>query len=275
MKNLLNIFGIFTAATIVAHAQGGEKLGLKLDPESGELRFLKDTSTINRAEGAELTYRVACSLVDGKASLGVNNPVKEGVRLLEVSESLGSAKAAFKLAMVKAEGKAGPSDKNAALKAAIESYLKNMRLCLDETSDFEKDKSRAKAGKKEPLFWRGLSSYLELYPIEESSRRESTMHMLKSAMLGYSNAQLACGVMYLRGEIVPRNRMEAYKWLLLAQANSFAEPPNDYCFNQKEFASFLADLVEQQLTKEQIAEAQKAATDFSPQAEEPKKENGK
>jgi TPR repeat protein len=268
MRNLLPILGLIAAYTVVAKAADEERVALRLDPESGKLRF--QGPTVDRARGAELAYRVGCSMVDGKDTLGVTNPIQEGIRLLEMSENFGSAKASFKLAMWKAEGRAGPIDKAAAMKAAIESYLKNMKLCLEDARDFESDKAGAEAGKREPLFWRGLSSYLDIYSTQESTRRESTVMILKSAKLGFSNAQLACGVMYLRGEIVPKNRLEAYKWLLLASANSFTSPPNDYCFEQKEFASFLTDLVEQQLTKEQIAEAQKAATEISNQAEEPK-----
>ena len=273
MRKLLIIIYFIAASTAVTFGEG--KIVLELDEESGEFRFPKGTTSINREEGAEDTYHVGCRLVDGKESLGIKNPIKEGVRLLEMSESLGSAKAAFKLATVKAEGKAGPSDKSAALKTAIESYLKNMQLCLKEVSSFDKDESRAEAGKSEPLFWRGLETYLSRFPSRESERRESTTFLLRSAKQGFSDAQLACGVMYLRGEIVPRNRLEAYKWLLLAQANTFTPPPNKFCFDQKEFASFLADLVEQQLTKDQIAEAEKAATEFKPQAEELKQETGK
>ncbi len=266
MNPKLTIFALslLCLSNIASFAEG--RTVLELDAETGEFRFPKGTTKINRAEGADITYEIGCRMVDGMDAAGIKDPIKEGLRLLTMSESLGSTKASLKLATLKAEGKVVALDRRDALKLALEAYLKDIELRKDDASDFEKDKGRADAGKREPLFWQGIGWYIDGSSVHHMWQEAPKM-IIRSAKYGYSNAQLACGVMYLRGDAVPKNWIEAYKWLLIAQANVFPPTSNNYCFDQRRFTSLLIDLVELQLTKEQVAEGQKAALEFTAQTE--------
>jgi len=74
----------------------------------------------------------------------------------------------------------------------------------------------------------------------------------KAAEQGLAMAQTAIGVRYFSGDGVPKDYVEAHKWLNLASANGDEDAKKDL------------PIVEESMTKEQIAEAQRLARDFKP-----------
>ena len=71
----------------------------------------------------------------------------------------------------------------------------------------------------------------------------------KAAEQGESEAQLLLGGMYLEGEGVPKNDIEAYAWVLLAKANG-------------EKASEVISTLEKLLTAEQVEKGQARAAEL-------------
>jgi uncharacterized protein len=79
----------------------------------------------------------------------------------------------------------------------------------------------------------------------------------RAAMQGDRMSQQELGKMYLSGEGVPQNYIEAYKWFSLAAAQGYP------------FAATDRDNVSQEMTPEQIAEAQQLSSEFVPRKEMP------
>ena len=71
--------------------------------------------------------------------------------------------------------------------------------------------------------------------------------------LGYPKAQYNLGVMYANGEGVPKDDVQAYLWFNLAAAQG------------DELARTNRDNIEKQMTKAQIAKAQKLIREWKPQ----------
>ena len=71
-----------------------------------------------------------------------------------------------------------------------------------------------------------------------------------AAEQGSALAQSNLGLMYEKGEGVPKDYVEAYKWLNLSAANGF------------EAAATARDLVEKEMTRSQIEEAQKLSREW-------------
>jgi TPR repeat protein len=74
----------------------------------------------------------------------------------------------------------------------------------------------------------------------------------KAAEQGIAVAQCDIGSCYYLGDGVPKDYLEAYKWLNLASAQGF------------ETAKKCLSIIEQQMTPEQISEAQQLAREFKP-----------
>jgi uncharacterized protein len=81
---------------------------------------------------------------------------------------------------------------------------------------------------------------------------ESVKWFRKAAEQNLADAQYNLGVCYDSGEGVAKDEVEAYKWWLLAAAQG-----NDD-------ATHNMTIVENKMTREQIAEAQRLARDFKP-----------
>jgi TPR repeat protein len=77
------------------------------------------------------------------------------------------------------------------------------------------------------------------------------------ARKGDTLAQAELGLMYSEGEGLPKDLVAAYMWLNLAAAKSFSMG--------KWEASVSRDILEDQMTKEQIAEAQKLSREWKPE----------
>ncbi len=72
----------------------------------------------------------------------------------------------------------------------------------------------------------------------------------KAAAQGYAPAQFNLGVMYGKGQGVARDYVEALKWLILAGAGGLEETRK------------ARGIVEQRMTHEQIADAQRRANEW-------------
>ena len=69
----------------------------------------------------------------------------------------------------------------------------------------------------------------------------------KAAERGYARAQNSLGFMYAKGQGVPRDHVEAYKWIILAEAQGYKQ------------AAEVRDNIATRMTPAQIAEAQRLA----------------
>jgi len=72
----------------------------------------------------------------------------------------------------------------------------------------------------------------------------------KAAEQGYTWGQSNLGEMYAKGKGVPQNFVLAHMWMNLARAQG------------NEWASRWVEILENKMTKEQIAEAQRLATEW-------------
>ena len=79
----------------------------------------------------------------------------------------------------------------------------------------------------------------------------------KAAEQNDANAQYNLGNLYANGYGVPKDYLQAYKWMNLASAQG------------QEYAKNELPLVEQKMTTEQIAEAQRRSAEFVPRSETP------
>ncbi len=79
----------------------------------------------------------------------------------------------------------------------------------------------------------------------------------KSALQGNPNGQFDLGSAYANGNGVPKNYIEAYMWYSLAAAQG-VEPAKEW-----------QSIIEQKMTSEQIAEAQRLSAAFVPRKETP------
>ena len=83
--------------------------------------------------------------------------------------------------------------------------------------------------------------------------KEAVKWFRKSAEQGTAKAQYKLGIMYALGQGVPENNTLAYKWLNLATIKMG---------QIGESAQKALDIITSEMTKEQIAEAQKLATEW-------------
>ena len=80
--------------------------------------------------------------------------------------------------------------------------------------------------------------------------KEAVKWYRKSAEQGHAKAQGNLGVMYYTGDGVPKNNILAHKWLNLARVGGASEAGKNL------------KILTPKMTKEQIAEAQKLATEW-------------
>jgi uncharacterized protein len=81
---------------------------------------------------------------------------------------------------------------------------------------------------------------------------EAVKWFRKAAEQNYADAQFNLGACYCNGDGVTKDYVEAYKWWLLSAAQGYAAARQNMT------------VLERQLTREQIAEGQKRASDFKP-----------
>jgi uncharacterized protein len=81
---------------------------------------------------------------------------------------------------------------------------------------------------------------------------EAVKWFLRAALQGNAKAQTNLGVMYANGEGVPKNDAESYFWANLAAAQGIQEAKNN------------RDIIEERMTRDQIAEAQRRSAAWKP-----------
>ncbi|MCM2314768.1 MAG: sel1 repeat family protein [Thermoanaerobaculia bacterium] len=94
---------------------------------------------------------------------------------------------------------------------------------------------------------------------------EAAKWLLRSAEQGFAAAQLDLAAAYTTGRGVPRDYVQAYLWSYLA-TTQFA--PGDHRIG---IATFTRDNAASSMTAEQIAEAQRLASEWKPKPEKPGK----
>ena len=77
----------------------------------------------------------------------------------------------------------------------------------------------------------------------------------KAADQGHADAQYNLGLMYAQGEGVPEDDVQAYKWWNLAAAQG------------NESTKYSKAILEKEMTREQIAEAQRLSAEWKPVGE--------
>ena len=117
--------------------------------------------------------------------------------------------------------------------------------------DFEETKRRAESGDAVAQFL--LGSMYKIGKGVPENDKEAVKWYRKSAEQGIAQAQGNLGIMYALGQGVPENNTLAYKWLNLARLAGGQVGGN---------AQNVLDLITPKMTKEQITEAQKMATEW-------------
>ncbi len=178
---------------------------------------------------------------------GVTKDQPEAIKWLTKSVTNGNLQAASRLAC----HYAFDNDKN------VEEALRWFRFSAErgEVSDQE----------ILALFYQ-QGGFWPIKPDVEKDLTQAAKWYLRAARQGAASSQKAIGKMYAEGEGVPQDFIEAYKWLNIAAAS-----PDKPLF--KEWTSVAEDAraarnkLAQQMTSEQIAEAQRVAREFKPRKE--------
>ena len=84
--------------------------------------------------------------------------------------------------------------------------------------------------------------------------KQAVVWYRKAADQGDANAQYSLGVMYFTGQGVAQNYVQAHKWVNLAAANSTGETHEQAARNRS--------IVEEKMTPQQVAEAQRLAGEW-------------
>ena len=85
---------------------------------------------------------------------------------------------------------------------------------------------------------------------------EAVKWLRLAAEQGVARAQYTLGLNYALGQGVPQDYVEAHKWVNLAAAQSQGDEKTQYAKNR--------DLISEQMTPQQIAEAQRLAREWKP-----------
>ena len=108
-----------------------------------------------------------------------------------------------------------------------------------------------------PLFISLFSLLTVIYFVFSSALYASETDIAElrtKAEQGVPKAQCSLGLLYANGEGVPKNSVEAYKWLNLAAANGYED------------AIKRRSILERQMTRDQIAEAQRLSAGWQPKS---------
>jgi len=254
-------FWAFFACGILTSLFGQtEEASMRFDAETRRWVFTKDTVPVDSLKS--LPYLIRHDIIFGKENGSDERGDKaEGIRLIKLSQEFGSIEAAILLAKLYNEGKFIAVDYLAAEKLLIDAHLKLTEKRLKEEDSGKKavQTSEAENGDAKAQQMEGLNRYCESYGEE---RKEAVKWLLRAAKQGQQRAQLALGVIYLNGELVPKNQLEAYKWLLLADTDKDVVLGRNMA-KFDDISHTLVAILENKMTKEQIAEGQRAASAFS------------
>lgn len=256
MKTLLIAL---VAIAIVTKLPGqSERAAMRFDNETGRWVFAQGTVSADSAQS--LPYMIGHDIIFGKENGSQQLGEKaEGIRLIKLSQEYGGIEAAILLAKLHTEGRVLPTDHSLAEKLLIEIHPQlTKRRLNDEESSNPRQTGDAESGDLKAQVTKGLFGYCESYG---EDRKESVKWLLRAAKQGSQRAQLALGVVYLKGELIPKNQLEAYKWLLLADTEK-DDLAGRYMARFDDISHTLIAILENRMTKEQIAEGQRAASEF-------------
>lgn len=167
-------------------------------------------------------------------SLGVPQDQEYGLELMEKSAEQGNAKAKVTLAKTYANDQGSHFNKQEALKWMLEAA---------EQGDPE--------AQLELALWHERAAWGFKDTIVPLDRNESFKWFLKAAEQGDWIAQKNLGTYFESGYGVPQNYVQAHKWYNIAQSHAASWG-----------AARLRDELEEKMTPEQIAEAQKLAREW-------------
>ncbi len=199
------------------------------DPEQKQSRY---EEILTRAEqgDAKAQYNLALMYYKGK---GVPQDDQEAAKWYRKAAEQGNAKAQNNLGIMYYKGKGIPQNYQAAAKW----YRK-----------------AAEQGDAKAQYNLGLMYYKGKGTPQ--NYQKVVKWFCKLAEQGDAKAQYNLGFMYHEGKGVPQNYVQAHMWYNLAAANLTGEV--------RESAIKSRDLVAKQMTREQIAEAQRLALEFQP-----------
>ncbi len=164
---------------------------------------------------------------------GVAEDLQEAIRWYTLAAEQGVVRAQLSLGVLYDSG----SGVNKDPKEALRWYLK-----------------AADRGDAEAQFFAGL-----IYKEDFKNAKEAVRLFRSAAAQGNADAQISLGIMWVYGTGTPKNYVEAYKWLTLGLAG---EPESA---EARELArNHLAALERKLMTRDQVAEAQRASAEFVP-----------
>lgn len=238
-----------------------EGASMRFDTETKQWVFSKDTNPLDsiRILPYAIGYDILYGKQDGSVQLGDK---AEGIRLIKLSLEYGGTEAAILIAKLQTEGVLLTSDHSTAEKLLLNAHLQltEKRLNEDSSVNLQRQADDAENGDSQAQQNIGLKAYCESY---SEARKDAVKWLLRAAKQGKQRSQLALGVIYLKGDLVPKNQFEAYKWLLLADTEK-DEGVSRYSARLDDISHTLIAILENRMTKEQIAEGQRAASTFSP-----------
>lgn len=188
---------------------------------------------------------------------GVMQDNAEALKLLREAVKYGIEVAEFELGRMYANGQGVPRD----VAKAVEWYEKAATGCLEALSTLgrmyadgqgvKKDEQMAAAYFRKPAEHDNVDAqfYLGYFYAKNYNDVEAAKWYRRAAEQNNAEAQNNLGIMYAQGKGVPKDEVEAYKWLLLAGA-------------LREAAKGNIEITESRLTPTQRAEGQRLAREF-------------
>ena len=146
------------------------------------------------------------------------------------------------------------------MKRVLEKWPKKNGQPVTQKSLVEELRAKADKGDAEAQYRLGGQYAIGLGDIIKKDEAEAAKWYRKAADQGHVPAQAAIGVMYVTGLGVKMDRVEAYKWLLLAAEQRANESIN-----------FNLEMAERDLTPAQRAEGERLAREFKPKKTPPPK----
>jgi S1-C subfamily serine protease len=143
-------------------------------------------------------------------------------------------------------------------KTSVDPFVEAIFAIEEENKHFDFSATKAKADKGDVKAQDDIGyAYSAGHGVAEDAT-EAVKWYRKAAEQGYVSAETSLGFAYKDGRGIPMNYVEAHKWFNLAAAG------ND---SVAKFAASQRDELAQQMTPDQIAEAQQLANEFTPRKE--------
>ena len=229
--------------------------------EQDETEAVKSTRLAAEAGDADAQFNLGLMYRNGK---GVAQDYVEAVKWWRLAAEAGVAEAQYKMGLMYLDGRGVPQDETEAVKwtrLAAEAgvaeaqynlgvmYLEGLGVAQDYVEAVKWTRLAAEAGDVKAQYNMG-SMYLEGLGVAQDYV-EAVKWWRLAAEAGVAEAQYTMGLMYLEGLGVAQDIVVAYMWFNLAAAQG------------NEAASTVHDNLEQDMTPEQIAEAEKMAKEMA------------